>query len=164
MIFLGQRSQLFSHKSRNLPLLSWYLYSFSPDLLYSPFSLPVDFLLYLSWLCPYKRQMPHIMATSTHFTSRQISILFQILLYCFFYVIYLEFPEKGIWLAQVTFLKQASGSGINICKPWFLLGQLFSLSSNQLWLEAWSHVAFKTWMLPFGRCRRGSTPEKVQLQ
>lgn len=45
--------------------------------------------------------------------------------------------------------------GINICKPWFLLGQLYSLSSNQLWLEAWSHVAFKTWLLPFGRCVGG---------
>ena len=74
---------------------------------YSPLSLPADFFRYLSLLWSNTGWMPHIKAAPAHFTSTQFSILSFI--FCYIksstYIIFIEFPEKGIWLAQVIFLK-----------------------------------------------------------
>lgn len=65
---MEQRPQLFSHKGKNLLLLSKQPY-FPIAGLYSPFSQPVDFF-YLSWLWPYTSWMSYVMAAPAHFTSR----------------------------------------------------------------------------------------------
>lgn len=87
------------------------------DLLHSPFSLPVDFLLkntpfssgslFILIMAIYNMDALHNGCSSSLYIKTNLNTSFSFsYTVSSIYVMYLEFPEQGIWLAWVIFLNR----------------------------------------------------------
>ena len=86
---MGQRPQLFSHKSRNLLLLPWQLDFFVQvsSTLLSPDQLTSSLLILI--MAIYKMDASHHDGSSPLYNKTNLNTFFQLLLYCIFHLCHL---------------------------------------------------------------------------
>lgn len=114
----GREPTILSSHGHELALALMATVLLFAGLLYSLFtsSLPLVFILIMAIYKIDRYLSQWLFQPTLHQDKSQYFL--QLLLHCIFSVIYLEFPERRIWLAQVIFLKQTSSLGINLCKLW----------------------------------------------